>query len=41
VSSRSVLWTIQGERFIEPSVYDCVTSTACPQAARDPGLAPR
>jgi hypothetical protein len=41
VSSRGALWSIQGQRFIEPIVYDCVTSTACPQVARDPGLAPR
>jgi hypothetical protein len=41
VSSRGAMWTIEGQRFIEPIVYDCVTSTACPQVARDPGLAPR
>jgi len=41
VSSRSVLWTIQSQRFVEPIVYDCVSSSACAQVPRDPGLAPR
>jgi hypothetical protein len=41
VSSRGALWSIQGQKFIEPIVYDCVTSSACPQVPRDPGLAPR
>jgi hypothetical protein len=41
VSSRSALWSIQGQKFVEPIVYDCVTSSACPQAPRHPGLAPR
>jgi hypothetical protein len=41
VSSRGALWSIEGQRFIEQVVYDCVTSSACPQVPRDPGLAPR
>lgn len=41
VSSRGALWSIEGQKFIEPIVYDCVTSSACPQVPRDPGLAPR
>lgn len=41
VSSRGALWSIQGQKFVEPIVYDCVTSSDCPQVPRDPGLAPR
>jgi hypothetical protein len=41
VSSRAVAWSIQGGQFVEQVFYDCVTSPACPQAPRDPGLTPR
>jgi len=41
VASRAVAWGIQGGQFVEQVFYDCVTSPACPQAPRDPGLTPR
>ena len=41
VSTRSAQWSILGQKFVEQVVYDCVTSSACPQVPRDPALPPR